>query len=431
VAEQGIYREQAIERLSTPDRLDQGLSIVGRATWVVLLALGALVIGGLAWSMLLAVPIVVSGQGMLLLPGGVLDVASDWPGRLASFTINTGDRVTAGSVVARLDQPDLRQELATAESERHDSQEEYNSIIEFQKRKGPVLAASVAQRRRAFEDDVVALTRRIGWLEEKAQADQELNEKKLITRQKILETRIEIVKAQEEKAQAENGVRILDVEVSKAEIDDQRERLTSELKVAAAERKIRALTERLERQSVVISPYDGVVVELKVNPGEIVERSGALFSLAPNETGDQPPATGSAQTGPLYAALFVPPGDGKKVRPGMPVRVSPSSARREEYGFIEGRVRSVAHVPSTVEGMNRTLKNKQLVQTLAKEGAPFEIIIDLLSDPATVSGYRWSSSLGPPLSINSGTLATADVEVRSLPILSLLVPPLRQVLASQ
>jgi HlyD family secretion protein len=426
---ESIFREAAVERLSTPDRLDQGLSIVGRATWVILLALGTLVIGGLAWSAILSVPITVRGQGMLLAPGGVLDVTSESPGRVISFTINIGDHVKAGDLVARLDQPDVRLELANAESENADAQEERRQIAEHQLRRAPVLTASIAQRLKSFKEQMVFLDQRLVWLAEKAKADEELSARNLTTRQKLLETKLEIGRAQEERAQAQNGIRNLDVEVSKAQIDDQRELLNVNLKIAAAERKIRTLRDKLERQSTVTSPYDGIVVELKVNPGEIVDRNGPLFSLIPSE-GTTAHADGE-KTGPLYGVIYIPPGDGKKVRPGMHVRVSPSTVRREEFGFIQGRIRAVAEVPSTVEGMNRTLKNRQLVQTLAKEGAPYEVVVDLLADPATPTGYRWSSSHGPSVSINGGTLASADVEVRSMPVLSLVIPPLRPFLGGR
>jgi HlyD family secretion protein len=104
--------------------------------------------------------------------------------------------------------------------------------------------------------------------------------------------------------------------------------------------------------------------------------------------------------------------------------------RREEFGFIKGRVRAAAEIPSTAEGMNRTLKNRQMVQALTKEGAPYELIVDLIADASTPSGYRWSSSRGPETRVDGGTVATAEIEVQSLPVLSLVVPPLRQFLHS-
>src|SRR5207244_1592000 len=104
---------------------------------------------------------------------------------------------------------------------------------------------------------------------------------------------------------------------------------------------------------------------------------------------------------------------------GMPVALSPSVAPREEYGFLMGKVRYVAEAPSTPEGMAYTLKNKQLVQTLSNNAAPLEVVVELERDPATPSGYKWSSSRGPDLKINGGTLTQADVQVRDLPLLSL------------
>jgi len=60
--------------------------------------------------------------------------------------------------------------------------------------------------------------------------------------------------------------------------------------------------------------------------------------------------------------------------------------------------------------------------------SPIEIAVDLERDPSTRSGYKWSSSHGPDLKLNDGTLAHADVEVRDMPLLSLVIPPLRQIL---
>jgi HlyD family secretion protein len=56
-------------------------------------------------------------------------------------------------------------------------------------------------------------------------------------------------------------------------------------------------------------------------------------------------------------------------------------------------------------------------------------VVDLERDPSTPSGYKWSSSRGPDLRINGGTLTQADVQVRDLPLLSLIIPPLRQIWA--
>ena len=184
------------------------------------------------------------------------------------------------------------------------------------------------------------------------------------------------------------------------------------------------LVEQMVRESSVTSPYAGRVVELRVKLGEIVERGASLFTVIPNNSADAAGGRGDQ----LTAIVYVPSGEGKQIKVGMRVALSPSVAPREEFGFLIGKVRWVAEVPSTPEGMTYTLKNKQLVQTLSNNAAPIEIAVDLERDPATKSGYKWSSSHGPDLKLNDGTLAHADVEVRDMPLLSLVIPPLRQIL---
>jgi HlyD family secretion protein len=171
-------------------------------------------------------------------------------------------------------------------------------------------------------------------------------------------------------------------------VQDEHELMVLDNKIASAKRKVESLRERLARESVVVSPYAGRVVELKVNLGELVERGTSLFTLIPANT----PI--STEGNDLIGVIYVPAGEGKQIRPGMPVALSPSTAKREEFGFLMGRVRTIAEVPSTPEG-------------------------------------KWSSSRGPDIKINGGTLGQADVEVASLPLLSLVIPPLRQFFGSQ
>jgi HlyD family secretion protein len=112
----------------------------------------------------------------------------------------------------------------------------------------------------------------------------------------------------------------------------------------------------------------------------------------------------------------------------MTAQIAPTMVKREEYGFIQGRVRSVAEIPSSAEGMQRTLKNAQLVEALSGGGAPFEVVIDLERDPTTPSGFRWSSSRGPDGDINTGALAEAQVTVREIHLISLIIPALEQMI---
>ena len=425
MAEKQIFREAALERLSTPDRLDQGLKIVGSAEWIGLGALVALIVIGAIWALTIRVPITVAGSGILLEPGGLFEVTSGSRGRLVNFNVTPGDQVTVGQEIAKLDQSELQSQLETAKAELRDMQAERDQITAFQARKLPTLAAATQQKRQAYQDHVKFLSDRLNQLMERDKANRDLLSKGITSIQKVLDTQLEIGQAEEQRQRDINGLKDLDFDETKQRVADEQELMQSELKVSSAQRKFENLAEQLARESSVTSPYAGRAVELRVKLGEIVERGASLFTVVPN-TADNAAVSRGDQ---LTAIVYVPSGEGKQIKVGMHVALSPSVAPREEFGFLMGKVRWVAEVPSTPEGMVYTLKNKQLVQTLSNNSAPIEIAVELERDPATKSGYKWSSSHGPDLRLNDGTLTRADIQVRDMPLLSLVIPPLRQMLA--
>jgi HlyD family secretion protein len=61
-----------------------------------------------------------------------------------------------------------------------------------------------------------------------------------------------------------------------------------------------------------------------------------------------------------------------------------------------------------------------------QQGPPIQVNVALSRDPATPTGYRWSSSRGPSLEISSGTLAAGNIVVRRERPVSLLLPTLRE-----
>jgi HlyD family secretion protein len=120
------------------------------------------------------------------------------------------------------------------------------------------------------------------------------------------------------------------------------------------------------------------------------------------------------------------PDAGKQVMPGMDVRVSPSTIKREEYGTLIGRVLEVSEFPATAQAMLATLGNDRLVQQFSARGAPIAARIDLLRDTASPSGYRWSGGRGPSTTISSGTIASAEVTVREGAPITFVIPLLRK-----
>ena len=422
-----IFRSAAVRRLSTPDQLDQPLKITTPLGWLALTALMLLIMIGCIASVTITVPVKVPGDGIIIAPAGILDVPIESSGRLAQINVSTGEHVVRGALVARLDQPELRAELEQARADYRDLISDRERVVLFQERSASAHAADDAQRRASLEQSTELVRQRLAFLRERAAILAQLFEKQNVTRQTVVDNAIEIGKAQEEIARDQHQINQLELAPATARIAAERELLDLDFKIATGGRRSEALSDRLTHAESVISPYAGTVVEFKRNPGEMVEKHSALLSLLPDEP-DQPDQPDQITVGNpshgLIAVLFVPGSEGKKTAPGMIAEISPSTFRREEYGFIFGRVRSVAAIPSTEEGMMRILKNRQLVAVLSGGGAPFQLEIDLDRDPATPSGYRWSSSRGPSTTIGPGTLAKGQVWVRQVRLIEILIPAL-------
>ena len=175
---------------------------------------------------------------------------------------------------------------------------------------------------------------------------------------------------------------------------------TREGQIRDLEIELRERQARLNESSRVIADRAGRVLELLVDRGAVIGPGTALLNL-------------ELVSEDLMAVVFVPATAGKRVQPGMAVRLSPSTVKREEFGSILGKVTWTAEYPSTARGMARLLNNDALVQKLMQAGPPIQVNIALERDPSTPSGYKWSSSRGPNLQISSGTLATGDIVVRS------------------
>ena len=427
----GLFRSAALDRMASPDQLNMAAAIVRPGAWLLLLVGAVMLVTGIVASVFITVPVKINAEGILLSPAGVRDITAVTGGQLHELNVHLGDRVVAGQAVAQLEQPDLRQEIDQARAELRDAQDQLQKTGDFQDRSTSAEDGFRAQQKKNLDASIAFTTQRIGWLTERLKGQQELSEKGFVSKQAVLQTRVELGQAFEEQSRNQNARKQLDVEENTHRTERERETMGLQLKLASAQRHVEMLGSRMSRIDVVTSPYDGIVAELKVNEGELVERGGALMTLIP---ADAPGvnAPGTPRRGPpipLVATLYVQPTEGKRVRPGMHVEVLPSTAKREEFGFIVGRVISVSEVPSTQEGMNRALKNKQMVSTLAASGAPFEVRAELEIDLNTPSGFKWSSSHGPDGTLSGGSPCKAEIVARSETIMELLIPAVKRVVS--
>lgn len=112
-----IFRTESLERLSSPERIDQLIKIVGRQDWLPLSTLGALVIITIIWCIFGKIPVNVTGKGILILPRRVVNIQSPVEGQLKQLEVKAGDCVQKDDVIATIDPFEIRQQL-TLEKEK-------------------------------------------------------------------------------------------------------------------------------------------------------------------------------------------------------------------------------------------------------------------------------------------------------------------------
>jgi len=275
--ERSIFRKVALERLSSPEQLDQMMQVTDRRGWLALAALAGLLAMAVTWGFVGTIPTKVMGEGILIRTGGVKGVISTYSGEVTEFHVRVGDLIERGDVVASL----------------------------FQSGQGT------------------------------------LNQLRYVT-----------------------------------------------------------------------SPHDGRVMEIMLGEGEFAREGARLLNLEPVDAR-------------LEAIVYVPLADGKKVRSEMEAEISPATVKPEEYGFMRGMVRDVSDFPVTLEGMTRVLGASDLARQFSLGGQPYEIHVDLVPDPESRSGYRWSSR-GPDATIESGTACSAKIVVERQRPISLVIPMLKR-----
>lgn len=161
------------------------------------------------------------------------------------------------------------------------------------------------------------------------------------------------------------------------------------------------LKKRLKESSVIISQQEGRAVEVKAKVGDRVSPGTAVMSIMKEGAGVKD----------LIAVIYVPVESGKRLAPGMEARISPSTVKKEEFGYILGRIVSVSEYPVTVQTARERLGSSELAQAYAGGAACLEVLADLVTDEKTESGYRWSTLSGPSHSIENGTVCTVSVIV--------------------
>jgi HlyD family secretion protein len=408
-----IFRRVALERLSSPEQLDQLITLTSPIGWSALVAIAILLSAVAAWGIFGSVPTRVSGAGILVTRGGqVFDAMAPASGTVATVAM-IGAEVKKGDLVASLDMTQPKQDLVHAQKVLGEQQEQLEKTVARFDREIEARRTVDAQQRENLAAVIRSAEQRHAFYAEQLKSDQSVAEQGFLTRRFVQETRQQMETAEQDGSRARNDLLRIDAEeLDQAGLRDQEVSRQQEA-VNAARRTVEELEIRLERDTRIVSPIAGHVTEVKASIGTVVAPGRPILSIETAGKG-------------LELMLFIPPAQGKKVAPGMEVRIEPATVKKEEFGTLVGHVLDISEFPISPEGMQAELGNAELVKLFSAQGAPYAARIGLVKDAASHSGYAWSAGEGPPLALSAGTTASAEVTVRTQAPLTLVLPLLRE-----
>lgn len=104
-AQRSPFRQAALDRLSSPEQLDDLMEVTPSRAWVALASLGVLLAAVLAWGIFGRIPTKLHGDGVLLRGQQLGKISAMEPGLVTRIRVAAGDIVARGQIVAELRRP--------------------------------------------------------------------------------------------------------------------------------------------------------------------------------------------------------------------------------------------------------------------------------------------------------------------------------------
>lgn len=413
-----LYRKQALQKVSSPEQLDQAMKITQPIGWVALIVVGLIILAGLIWGIWGSVGTKVNAMGMIIDRNGIFVVASPSLGQIKSLHVSIGDSVRAGEVIGKLEQHTLDQKLQQAQEDLSDAVQLHSEVLQDTRNKLELNRKLINQQRRETQKSMLVLDDKISFLKKKLKATKILFRDGVVTDQQVFNVENNLIETRIQLMNDSNKVASLKTHWNELQSQVVTDTTESYQDVQKKENQVSEIRSAIKMNTNIISPYTGKVVEMMAYEGDIVSEGDPVVRI--NPVGHR-----------FQAVIFASPFGGQKVRPGMSVQLSPSTVPKEEYGSILSKVISVSDIPASGRGLQALFHDQRLVSLVSKDGPPIQIVAQMERDPGT-GRLMWTSSNGPSrIAVSSGVLCTAEITVNEQRPISLVIPFLKKLTGIQ
>ncbi|MEL6462986.1 MAG: NHLP bacteriocin system secretion protein [Cyanobacteria bacterium J06621_15] len=468
-----IFRQQALNNLSSPEKLDKLMQVVTPKDWLPLAGLAIFSILGIVWSVKGTIPITVNGKGVLINPRQVVQFQSPISGQLQSLNIKNGQCVKKDDILAIINPSDLKQQLQQQRDKLFQLKQQARKTTLLRQQRTQLETEAIATERTSLKQRLqdtqnlnprmkdealnsisqqrISLKQRLQdakeltpVLQQRFKKQQKLQKKGAISQERVLQAEQEYRQARQNISEIE--VQLQKLQVQKTELQQKYQQSLNDITQTKAELErlstrskqleqnnleasnieknqiieVQQAIARLEKQvadnSSIKSPHTGCIVETTASVGQYLNPGSSLGTLQ----------IGAKTSHNMMNVTYFAVENGKKIQPGMKVFITPDTVKRTRYGGIIGKITEVSPLPVTSQGATSVVGNPEVVQKLMGQGGKIEAIAKLEIDSKTLSGYKWSSSQGPKLAISPGTTTTVRVTVEERAPITFVLPILKE-----
>lgn len=416
-----IFSKEALEAASNPDEMDHTLQVVRAKLWIPLFGIGIIALVGLAWSIFGRMPVNVTGFGVLINPGNVKVVQSQAPGLVEKVSVKPGDVLKEGDLVAILQQPALEQLLQQAKETYNEINKTNSEALEANQSQFLAQLNSIERQKELLVEGKKLSGNVNRSLENRVKALLKMAKDNLVNSEMLLQSESSLVESKAKMASYDAQIQALDLSLEQAKLKNIQTDFTLKNQINESRRAVEKLELQLENNRHVRCKSGGKVMQLMVSAGTAVAFGTPILSLTSDES-----------TRTMKNLCYFSVKDGKKIKQGMTIQVTPSTVKRERYGSIIGEVVSVSSFPVSREAAMNIVGSKELAFALTGQGAMIEVETKLQGalSPDSESGYEWTSK-NPPVAMSQGTTTVNRVRVDDRAPITYVLPLIRSWLQGQ
>ena len=416
MSEKKLFRDKALQNLSSPEQLDMAVTLIPSAGWLGLLSLGLLTIVIVLWGFMGSLSYPQYGTGVLIRGERIHGIYSRGAGTVAAMNVTVGDYVEYGQIIGRIDMPQVINDIAELKNKIKILQKEYEDVRELDEKYLGLIAKYYDSQTASSKKQEEELKQISYWYEKFLTNAEEVKKQGIISDYSLHQHKKDYTSVMNNLSDMRNNQLNYDAQKQNTDFNQRKDHYSRMENITQQIYNAQLKVDALISQSMIISYSSGYVQEVLSFQGDMIKENERVANLA--EKNDQP----------LKAVLYFSTVDGKAISYGMEAQITPTFLQAEDFGAIKGLVMSTSPYPTSQEEINETFLNQSLTNAVLNVagGSPYKIEIGLQTSPDTASGFQWTTSKGPSFAIKEGTLVSGAIITRSEKPINLVVQMFRR-----